>query len=234
MGIKSFFRNLGRSIKRGFNNFVAGAGDVVGKAGTFIQQKAVPAIASGATKAAGLLDKLAPAADAAGVGGEAAEASQVLGKVGDVAGKFGKFIGSDLPTKGTAMNQQQITNTLQSPLIAAFRRSSGQKPLDAAGAAALSANYTKTGSATLPAPAAPKPSIFANIAMQKGLISPAPAAPKYAMGLAKPIDFSKMKPFVTPASASIPSSGIEAPPPANQPKIAVTPSGTGGIKPMLG
>jgi len=219
MGIKSFFRNLGRSIKRGFNNFVAGAGDVVGKAGTFIQQKAVPAIASGATKAAGLLDKLAPAADAAGVGGEAAEASQVLGKVGDVAGKFGKFIGSDLPTKGTAMNQQQITNTLQSPLIAAFRRSSGQKPLDAAGAAALSANYTKTGSATLPAPAAPKPSIFANIAMQKGLISPAP--------MIKPLIGSNPASY-TPK----PSSGIEAPPSASNSKIAVVPGG-GALQSMV-
>lgn len=213
MGIKTFFRNLGRSIKRGFNNFVAGAGDVVGKAGTFIQQKAVPAIASGATKAAGLLDKLAPAADAAGVGAEAAEASQVLGKVGDVTGKFGKFIGSDLPTKGTAMNEQQITNTLQSPLIAAMRRSQGLSPLDAKGAAALSANYTKTGSATLPTPA-PAASSFAKLsaAMKPGLISPAP--------MIKPLIGSN------PASYSpTPSSGIEAPPPASEPKIAVIPGG---------
>jgi len=233
MGIKTFFRDLGRGIKRGFNKLVSGAGDAIGGAATFLQRKAIPAIAGGATKASELLGKLAPVADAAGVGGEAAEAGQILGKVGDVTGKFAKFIGSDLPAQGTPMNEQQIAATLQSPLLMAFRRSSGQKPLDAAGAAALAANYTKTGSATLPAPAAPKPSIFANIAMQKGLISPAPAAPKYAMGLAKPIDFSKMKPFVTPASASIPSSGIEAPPPA-KPTLAVTPSGTGGIKPMLG
>ena len=213
MGIKTFFRDLGRGIKRGFNKLVSGAGDAIGGAATVLQRKIIPGIAGGATKASELLGKLAPVADAAGVGGEAAEAGQILGKVGDVTGKFAKFIGSDLPAQGTPMNEQQIAATLQSPLLMAFRRSSGQKPLDAAGAAALAANYTKTGS---------------------GLISPAPAAPKYAMGLAKPIDFSKMKPFVTPASASIPSSGIEAPPPANQPKIAVTPSGTGGIKPMLG
>lgn len=123
MGIKSFFRNLGRSIKRGFNNFVAGAGDVMGSAATFIQRKAIPAIADGATKAAGLLDKAAPVADAAGVGGEAAEASQVLGKVGDVVGKFGKFIGSDLPTKGTPMNASQIAAFQQSPMGLAIKRS---------------------------------------------------------------------------------------------------------------
>lgn len=234
MGIKTFFRNLGRGIKRGFNKLVSGAGDAIGGAATFLQRKAIPAIAGGATKASELLGKLAPGLDAAGVGGEAAEAGQILGKVGDVTGKFAKFIGSDLPAQGTPMNEQQIAATLQSPLLAAFRRSSGQKPLDAAGAAALAANYTKTGSNQLPTPA-PAQSSFAKLsaAMKPGLISPAPAAPKYAMGLAKPIDFSKIKPFVTPASASIPSSGIEAPPPA-KPTLAVTPSGTGGIKPMLG
>jgi hypothetical protein len=218
MGIKSFFRNLGRSIKRGFNNFVAGAGDVVGGAATVLQRKIIPGIASGATKVAGLLDKAAPAADAAGVGAEAAEASQVLGKVGDVTGKFAKFIGSDLPSQGTAMNQQQITATLQSPFYAAIRKSQGLKPLDAGGAAALSANYSKTGSATLPAPAAPKPSIFANIPMQKGLISPAPI-------FKAPIGSN-------PASYSpTPSSGIEAPP-TSQPKLAVI-GGPTGISRMV-
>jgi hypothetical protein len=235
MGIKSFFRNLGRSIKRGFNNFVAGAGDVVGGAATVLQRKVIPGIASGATKAAGLLDKLAPAADAAGVGGEAAEASQVLGKVGDVTGKFAKFIGSDLPTKGTAMNEQQITNTLQSPLIAAFRRSSGQKPLDAAGAAALSANYSKTGSATLPAPAPAASSSFAKLsaAFKPGLISPAPA-PMFKPGLLSPAPAPMFKPIGSnPASYSPkPSSGIEAPPPASNSKIAVVPGG-GALQSMV-
>ena len=241
MGIKSFFKNLGRKISSGFNNLVSGAGNAIGSAATFLQRKAIPAIAGGATKASELLGKLAPALDAANpeIGAAAGEAGQVLGKVGDVTSKFAKFIGSDLPAQGTPMNEQQIAATLQSPLIAAFRRSSGQKPLDAAGAAALSANYTKTGSATLPAPA------------------PAAAAPKYTMGLAKPIDFSKiMKPaLISPAPTPAPSpfakagaafkpligsnpatytpSGIEAPPPA-KPTLAVMSGGTGGIKPMLG
>lgn len=216
MGIKSFFRNLGRSIKRGFNNFVAGAGDVVGGAATALQRKIIPGIASGATKAAGLLDKAAPLLDATGnpeIAAAGAEASQVLGKVGDVVGKFGKFIGSDLPSQGTAMNQQQITATLQSPLIAAFRRSSGQKPLDAAGAAALSANYSKTGSATLPAPvAAPTQS---------------PLGKAVAAGAFKPLIGSN------PASYSPTPSGIEAPPPASQPKIMVVSGGTAGVKSMI-
>lgn len=129
MGIKSFFKNLGRSIKKGFNNFVAGAGNVIGGAGEFLQRKAIPAIASGATKAAGLLDKAAPAADAAGVGAEAAEASQVLGKVGDVTGKFAKFIGSDIANKPVKVaNAQQIAAFQESPLGMAFKRSQTKAP----------------------------------------------------------------------------------------------------------
>ena len=221
MGIKSFFKNLGRKISSGFNNLVSGAGSAIGSAATFLQRKAIPAIAGGATKASELLGKLAPGLDAANpeIGAAAGEAGQVLGKVGDVTSKFAKFIGSDLPAQGTPMNEQQIAATLQSPLIAAFRRSSGQKPLDAAGAAALSANYTKTGSATLPAPAAPKPSIFANIAMQKGLISPAP--------MIKPLIGSNPASY-TPK----PSSGIEAPPSASNSKIAVVPGG-GALQSMV-
>jgi len=194
MGIKSFFRNLGRSIKRGFNNFVAGAGDVVGKAGTFIQQKAVPAIASGATKAAGLLDKLAPAADAAGVGAEAAEASQVLGKAGNVVGKFGDFIGSNAKP-GRVATPDEINK---------FRASIPQ-------------GKTFFGIKPLPPPAA---SSFAKLsaAMKPGLISPAP--------MIKPLIGSN------PASYS-PSSGIEAPPPASQPKITVVSGGTAGVKSMI-
>jgi len=226
MGIKTFFRDLGRGIKRGFNKLVSGAGDAIGGAATVLQRKIIPAIAGGATKASELLGKLAPGLDAANpeIGAAAGEAGQVLGKVGDVTSKFAKFIGSDLPAQGTPMNEQQIAATLQSPLVMAMRRSQGLKPLDAAGAAALSANYTKTGSATLPAPAAPKPSIFANIPMQKGLISPAPFAK--AGAAVKPLIGSN------PASYS-PSSGIEAPPPA-KPTLAVMSGGTGGIKPMLG
>jgi hypothetical protein len=208
MGIKSFFRNLGRSIKRGFNNFVAGAGDVVGKAGTFIQQKAVPAIASGATKAAGLLDKLAPAADAAGVGGEAAEASQVLGKVGDVAGKFGDFIGSNAKAGRVATPDEINKFRASIPLGKTFF---GIKPLPP------------------PAPApAPAASSFAKLsaAFKPGLISPAPA-PMFKPGLLSPAPAPMFKPIGSnPASYTPkPSSGIEAPPPASEPKIAVIPGG---------
>lgn len=168
MGIKSFFRNLGRSIKKGFNNFVAGAGDVIGKAGTFIQQKAVPAIASGATKAAGLLDKAAPVADAAGVGGEAAEASQVLGKVGDVVGKFGDFIGSNAKP-GRVANAAEQAAFAQSPLGLAFKRS-----------------QTKGLISPAPAPmGAPKPNMLAGVGAIKPLIgsNPASYSPKPPSGI---------------------------------------------------
>lgn len=204
MGIKSFFKNLGSKISSGFNNLVSGAGSAIGSAATFLQRKAIPAIAGGATKASELLGKLAPGLDAANpeIGAAAGEAGQVLGKVGDVTSKFAKFIGSDLPAQGTPMNEQQIAATLQSPLIMAMRRSQGLKPLDAAGAAALSANYTKTGSATLP---------------------PAPFAKAGAA----------FKPLIGSNPATYTPSGIEAPPPA-KPTLAVMSGGTGGIKPMLG
>ena len=215
MGIKSFFKNLGRSIKKGFNSFVAGAGTAIGGAATFLQRKAIPAIASGATKAAGLLDKAAPVADAAGVGGEAAEASQVLGKVGDVVGKFGKFIGSDIANQPVKVaNAEQIAAFQQSPLGLAFKRSQTKAPAPA------------------PAPApmisAPKPSIFANIPMQKGLISPAPPAPFAKIGGAiKPLIGSNPATY-TPK----PSSGIESTP-ANNAKITVASGGAGGLTSMI-
>jgi len=196
MGIKSFFRNLGRSIKKGFNNFVAGAGDVIGKAGTFIQQKAVPAIAGGLTKAAGLLDKAAPVADAAGVGGEAAEASQVLGKAGEVVGKFGDFIGSNAKA-GRVANAAEQAAFAESPLGLAFKRSQTKAPT--------------------PPPA------------------PMGAPPKLNMSLA----VGAVKPLIgsNPATYSPTpiSSGIEAPAPASQPKIAVVSGGTGGggVKSMI-
>lgn len=157
MGIKSFFKNLGRSIKKGFNSFVAGAGSAIGGAATFLQRKAIPAIASGATKAAGLLDKAAPVADAAGVGGEAAEASQVLGKVGDVVGKFGKFIGSDLPTQGTPMSAAQQAAFAQSPLGLAFKRSQTKAPAPAPAPFAKIGGAIKPLIGSNPATYTPKP-----------------------------------------------------------------------------
>lgn len=190
MGIKSFFRNLGRSIKKGFNNFVSGAGDVIGGAGEFLQRKAIPAIASGATKAAGLLDKAAPAADAAGVGAEAAEASQVLGKVGDVAGKFGKFIGSDIANKPVKVaNAQQIAAFQESPLGMAFKRSQTKAPTP---------------------PPAPMPA----------------QSPLGKLGGA-------IKPLIGSDPATYTPSGIEAPPPASQPKLTVVSGGASGVKSMI-
>lgn len=189
MGIKSFFRNLGRSIKRGFNNFVTGAGDVIGKAGTFIQQKAVPAIADGATKVAGLLDKAAPLLDAAGPEASAAgaEASQVLGTVGNVVGKFGDFIGSNAKP-GRVMNAAEQAAVRASPLGMAFQRSQTKAP-------------------TPPA-------------------APMGAPPKLSvLGAIKPLIGSNPNTY-TP-------SGIEAPPPASQPKIVVDSGGASGVKAMI-
>jgi len=138
MGIKTWFRDLGRGIKRGFNKFVAGAGDALGGAATFLQRKAIPAIAGGAAKAAGLLGKAAPLLDAAGPEAAAAgaEAAQVAGKVGDVVGKFAKFIGSDAPPgrMATAAEVQQLRS--QIPQGKSFF---GIKPLPPAPAAAPAA-----------------------------------------------------------------------------------------------
>lgn len=129
MGIKSFFRNLGRSIKRGFNTFVSGAGDIMGKGATFLQQKAIPAIASGANKVAGLIDKASPLLDVAGP-----EASATAGEVADVAkqvgagvGKFADFIGSNAK-KGRVATPEEQAQFAQSPLGMAFKRSQTKAP----------------------------------------------------------------------------------------------------------
>lgn len=181
MGIKSFFRNLGRSIKRGFNNFVAGAGDVIGKAGTFIQQKAVPAIAGGLTKAAGLLDKAAPVADAAGVGGEAAEASQVLGKAGDVVGKFGDFIGSNAKAGRVATAEEQAAFA-QSPLGMAFKRSQTKAPAPAPVAAPMPAQSPlgKLSGAVKPLIGS-NPASYSPTPMSSGIEAPPVSQPKLAV-----------------------------------------------------
>lgn len=132
MGIKSFFRNLGRSIKRGFNTFVSGAGDLMGKGATFLQQKAIPAIASGANKVAGLIDKASPLLDVAGP-----EATATAGEVADVAkqvgagvGKFADFIGSNAK-KGRVATAEEQAQFAQSPLGMAFKRSQTKAPAPA-------------------------------------------------------------------------------------------------------
>lgn len=178
MGIKSFFRNLGRSIKRGFNNFVAGAGDVIGKAGTFIQQKAVPAIAGGLTKAAGLLDKAAPVADAAGVGGEAAEASQVLGKAGEVVGKFGDFIGSNAKA-GRVANAAEQAAFAQSPFGMAIKRSQTKAPAPAPAAASMPSQSPlgKLSGAMKPLIGS-NPASYSPMPMSSGIEAPPASQPK--------------------------------------------------------
>jgi len=109
MGIKSFFQGIGRGISRGFKKFVSSAGNLIGGAGTFLQQKAIPAIASGANSVAGLISKASPLIDMAGP-----EASATAGEVADVAkqvgagvGKFADFIGSNAP-KGRVATPDEI------------------------------------------------------------------------------------------------------------------------------
>jgi len=99
MGIKSFFQNLGRGIKRGFNSFVNTAGNVMGNAGVFLQRKALPAIANISNQVAGGIGKAMPviAGAAPELAGTAEEAQNVLSKVGSGVGQFAKFIGSDAP-----------------------------------------------------------------------------------------------------------------------------------------
>lgn len=231
MGIKSFFRNLGRGIKRGFEKFVSGAGNVIGGAGEYIQRTAIPAIASGATKAAGLLDKGAPLLDAAGPEAAAAgaEASQVLGQVGAGVGKFAKFIGSDVANKPPVMaNAQQILAFGQSPFGMAIRRSQGfAKPISASDAASYAAGVK-------PKPELPPatPSSFKSFAaaFKPGLISPAPKQnfmpnPLKAVGM-------PIKPLIGSNPASYTPSGIEAKPANQDGSVKVAGGGASGA-PML-
>lgn len=129
MGIKSFFQKLGRGIKKGFNSFVASAGNVLGKAGTFLQQKAIPAVASGANQVAGLIGKATPLLEVAGpeASATAGEVADVASQVGAGVGKFAKFIGSDAP-KGRMATAEEQAQFAQSPLGMAFRRSQPKAP----------------------------------------------------------------------------------------------------------
>lgn len=131
MGIKSFFQKLGRGIKKGFDSFVSSAGNVLGSAGTFLQRKAIPAIASGANQVAGLIGKATPLLEMAGpeASATAGEVADVASKVGAGVGQFAKFIGSDLPTQGTPMNAQQIADFNKSPFGMAIKRSQTKAPV---------------------------------------------------------------------------------------------------------
>jgi hypothetical protein len=207
MGIKAFFQKIGRGIKRGFDKFVSGAGSVIGGAGTYLQQKAIPAIASGASSIAGLLNKASPLLDAAGPEAAAAgaEAANVAGQIGAGVGKFAKFIGSDIANKPPVVaNAQQILAFGQSPFGMAIRKSQGlTTPITAADAAAYASGVKPT-----PAPMAnPNPLKVAGMAI-KPLIGSNPAT-------------------YTPK----PSSGIEAPASASQPSVIT--AGVGSGAPML-
>lgn len=216
MGIKSFFQKLGRGIKRGFDKFVSSAGSVIGGAGTYLQQKAIPAIASGANQIAGLLNKASPLLDAAGPEAAAAgaEAANVAGQIGAGVGKFADFIGSNAP-KGRVATPAEQAQFAQSPLGMAFKRSQTKAPAPAPAPVPMST---------------PKPSTFVLPPMPKGLISPAPMAnpnPLKVAGMAiKPLIGSNPATY-TPKL----SSGIEAQASASPPSIIT--AGVGSGAPML-
>lgn len=218
MGIKSFFQGIGRGLKRGFDKFVSGAGKIMGGAGTFLQQKAIPALASGATSVGNLLDKVSPLLDVAGpeASALAGEASGVAKQVGSGLGKFATFIGSDIANKPPVVaNAQQILAFGQSPFGMAIRKSQGLKgPMSLADA-------TSYASGVKPAPApAPKPSTFVMPPMPKGLISPAPKA--FNLIGSNPASYSPMKP-----------SGIEAPPASDAGSLIKAVGSGSGMSPML-
>jgi hypothetical protein len=216
MGIKTFFRNLGRGIKRGFNTFVQKAGTFLGGAGTFLQQKAIPAIASGANQVAGLIGKASPLIDMAGpeASATAGEVADVAKQVGSGVGKFADFIGSNAP-KGRVATPDEINKFRAS--IPQGKTFFGIKPLPPP-------TMPTAPTAPLVPPAKPMPDFFKDMA--KGLISPAPAPKLAVMGAFKPLIGSNPNTY-TPKM----SSGIEAPPLPSQPNI-IKASGVSGA-PML-
>lgn len=132
MGIKSFFQGIGRGLKKGWDTFVSKAGNAMGTAGTFLQRKAIPAIASVSNTLAGGIGKAMPliAGVAPELAGPAEEAQNVLSKVGGGVGKFADFIGSNAPQGrvATAQEQAQFAN---SPLGRALRPKALPAPADA-------------------------------------------------------------------------------------------------------
>lgn len=189
MGIKTFFRNLGRGIKHGFNTFVSKAGTFLGGAGTYLQQKAIPAIASGANQVAGLIGKATPLLDMAGpeASATAGEVADVAKQVGSGVGKFADFIGSNAP-KGRVATPAEQAEFAKTPLGMAFRRSQTKAP---------PASMPTAPTAPLVPPMTPNPN------------------PLKVAGMAiKPLIGSNPNTY-TPKM----SSGIEAPPSAPQPNI---------------
>lgn len=214
MGIKSFFQNLGRGIKKGFNSFISSVGGGIGQAGEYLQRKAIPAIANISNQVAGGIGKAMPviAGVAPELAGPAEEAQNVLSKVGSGVGQFAKFIGSDVANQPVKVaNAQQIAEFQQSPLGMAFRRSQTKAPAPAPAPASAPA------SAPAPAPALIS-DLFKNI--PKGLISPAPSP------LLARAPLGSNPNTYTPQV----SSGIEAPPSTATPNIIKVDSGVGGTQ----
>lgn len=189
MGIKSFFRNLGRGIKRGWNSFTTGAGNIMGNAGTYLQQKVIPAIAKGASSISGLIGKATPLIEGVGgpeAGALAGEAGQVAGKVGDVVGKFADYIGSN--AKAGRMATPDEVNAFRAS-IPQGKTFFGIKPLPPA-----------------PAPAqvsAPAPSLISKFNTPKGLISPAPLGSNPNTYTPKPMNSGIEAPPAVPAPSII-------------------------------
>jgi hypothetical protein len=197
MTIKSFFQKLGRGIKRGFDKFVSGAGNVIGKAGTFLQQKAIPAIASGANQVAGLIGKAQPLLEMAGPEASAtgAEVADVASQVGAGVGKFAKFIGSDAPKGRMATAEETRQFRSQIPQGKSFF---GIKPLPPP-----------------PMPTAPTPALVP-------AVMPAKPNPLKIAGALKPLIGSNPASY-SPVRMS---SGIEASS-SDQPSVRVMGGGNG-------
>lgn len=118
MGIKSFFQNIGRGIKKGFNSFVNTIGGGIGQAGEYLQRKAIPAIANISNQVAGGIGKAMPviAGVAPELAGPAEEAQNVLSKVGSGVGQFAKFIGSDVANKPIQVASDAQINALRASI----------------------------------------------------------------------------------------------------------------------
>jgi hypothetical protein len=173
MTIKSFFQGIGRGISRGFKKFVSGAGNLIGGAGTFLQQKAIPALAKGASSVAGLVGKAQPLLEMAGpeASATAGEVADVAGQVGAGLGKFADFIGSNAP-KGRMATADEI-NKFRSQ-IPQGKSFFGIKPLPP----------------PMPMPTAPKPAVMPdkpNPLRISGLIARAPIG-------SNPASYSPVKP----------------------------------------
>jgi len=174
MGIKSFFQNLGRGIKRGFNSFVNTAGNVMGNAGVFLQRKALPAIANISNQVAGGIGKAMPviAGVAPELAGTAEEAQNVLSKVGSGVGQFAKFIGSDAPQGRMATPDEINKFRSQIPQGKSFF---GIKPLPPPMPAPAPASNPMSLAVLARAPIGSNPNSYSPVKVPSGIEAPASA-----------------------------------------------------------